>query len=218
MISDFEELIDLLRIQLSQPLPGLQAQRIMAPVGRPDINRAMTEYQGDIKKSGVLLTLLKLESEITFTLMKRNSYDGHHSDQISIPGGRFEPEDQNLEATALREFEEEMGIPRNKLNSIGRLSPVFIPPSGYYVEPYIAFSERAPNFKIDPKEVEEVLSIPIRDLLNENLKTTAHVQTSPKGFEMKAPAYILGGHIVWGATAMILAEFEWICKRLISQA
>ena len=79
-----------------------------------------------------------------FVLTKRHVYEGFHSGQISFPGGKMEKEDANLEQTALRETEEEIGVPREAMQVFGSLTSVYIPPSGYIVHPYVSMLQEEP--------------------------------------------------------------------------
>ena len=93
--------------------------------------------------------------------MERNTYNGHHSGQISFPGGRKEDYDIDLEATALREFQEEMGIKLSPQNVIGEMSELYIPQSNFYVKPYLVCSEASIEFAPEKKEVRALLPIPL---------------------------------------------------------
>ena len=141
--------------------------------------------------------------------MKRQEYSGTHSGQVSLPGGRFEPEDITLHQTALRETEEEIGIPREQIRVLGELTQLFIPPSNYLVKPLVGYVEQTPEFQPDPREVKELFSVQLPELLDDRLfqKTDMTVrQLRVKDI----PYYAFNNEIVWGATAMILSEFRQV--------
>src|SRR5690554_6256997 len=87
--------------------------------------------------------------------MMRNTYKGVHSNQVSFPGGEFEKQDASLWHTALREANEEVGVPENKVIKISELTKVYIPPSRFLVTPFLAFAEKAPSFIHDLFRSEE---------------------------------------------------------------
>lgn len=153
------------------------------------------------------------QQNTTVIFILRKVYNGAHSGQIAFPGGKYEPEDGNLKTTALRETNEEIGIPISDINIIKQLTPVYIPPSNFNVQPYLAYTTKTPTFKKQDTEVEALLEIPLADILATPSLITAKVQTS-KGLTQQTPAFKLGGYTVWGATAMMLSEVKDIIKQL----
>ena len=109
---------------------------------------------------------LPVHSETHLLLIERQSYDGVHSGQNWVfPGGKIEKEDNDLEETARRETEEEVGVNRDTLQRLGHLSEVYIPPSGFLVKPYIFKLTEMPQLVPDPREVRSILTLPISRLL-----------------------------------------------------
>ena len=161
--------------------------------------------------SSVLLLLYPSEGEVFTVLMLRPDYGGIHSGQISLPGGRQEPVDPDLETTALRESQEEVGIIPENVRMLGRLSDLYIPPSRFLVTPFIGFSEARPDFVRDPTEVEEIIEINIRELFSEQAFQVKRHKVG-MGVHIKAPAFVVNNHVIWGATAMILSEFNELIK------
>jgi len=195
----------LLSARLSLDLPGIDAQLTMAPVHR--INDIKSGLQSnDSVKSSVLILLYPAGESIKTVVMLRPSYDGVHSGQISLPGGKWETSDNDMSTTALRETFEEIGVPPFKIRLIGHLSPLYIPPSNYIVFPYVGITEIKPEFLTDPAEVQELIEIDISELLNKETCTTRKI-TFKDGTFLDVPCYTFGETIIWGATAMILSEF-----------
>ena len=136
------------------------------------------------------------------------------SGQISFPGGRKEDYDIDLEATALREFQEEMGIKLSPQNVIGEMSELYILPSNFYVKPYLACSEAGIEFAPEKKEVRALLPIPLNQLLDPTVKTIEKVMVSKSNISINAPVYKINDKTIWGATAMMISELEFLLKRI----
>jgi 8-oxo-dGTP pyrophosphatase MutT (NUDIX family) len=149
--------------QLQLPLPGTDAQRIMA--AKPiNPKRFEESLEKPAKPSAVLVLLYPFENEVHVTLMKRPVYSGVHSGQISFPGGKKESYDQDLTATALREAEEEVGVDRSDIEVIGELTDLFIIVSNFKVKPVIGLTDKKTDFILDPREVAGVLNVSLKDL------------------------------------------------------
>lgn len=189
-----------LKVKLSLPLPGREAQFIMAPSFRKSITKTTITA-----KAGVLLLLYPNNNEWTIVFMKRQEYIGIHSGQISFPGGKFHPSDTNMECTALRETEEEIGVPAAKITILGPLTKLYIPISEFEVSPLVGFSSSKPVFKIDPYEVQYLIEAKVVDLLNPSIRMEKPY--SDNNVTGIIPYFDIDGHEVWGATAMILNEF-----------
>jgi 8-oxo-dGTP pyrophosphatase MutT (NUDIX family) len=128
-----------------------------------------------------------------------------HSGQISFPGGRRE-HNETLEATALRETTEELGVPPEQLKLIGRLSSLYTPPSNFCIYPFIAFCATRPDFQPNVLEVAELIEAPLSLLLDPATYKEELWHFENYG-ERRIPFFDVFGHKVWGATAMILSEF-----------
>ncbi len=201
---EFEEFTYRLRTRLASPLPGKDAQIRMAPT--PVSPRRFEEDPTNpAKPSGVLILLYPFNGEIHLPLMKRPTYQGAHSGQISFPGGKFEERDTNLVDTALRETEEEIGVDRNEIEVVGQLSELFIIASNFKVTPSIGVIGYKPDFIPDPHEVAGVLTVSFSDL-NDLKKRGVEKMTFRNNIVINSPYYNVRGNIVWGATAMMLSE------------
>jgi 8-oxo-dGTP pyrophosphatase MutT (NUDIX family) len=193
-----------------QELPGLKAQLLMAPRGRD-----FTWPADEVMHAAVMLILFKRNSTFRLILTRRHDYDGPHSGQVSLPGGKTDPKDRGFEFTALRETHEEVGIRPEELRIIGKLTDLFIPVSRYMVHPYISYSEIIPLCEPDPGEVKYILEVKLDDLLDEQNRKTKTMNL--KGIDYEIPFLALKGETVWGATAMILSEFIEIVRPLYSR-
>jgi len=198
-------LIECLVERLQEPLPGIDAHAKMLHVGRYSINPTIPENH---KKASVMILLYQKEGEWYTVFMKRTSKYGNdkHKGQISFPGGQAEKTDENKAATAIRETEEEIGVPTTKIKVLGELTQLYIPVSNFLVYPFIGFHEGIPDFVPDADEVDELIESPLELLLNkENRKFTS--MEFANGFKMKdVPYYDVYGNVVWGATSMIISE------------
>lgn len=201
-----------LRARLQEPLPGLDAQISMGSRSRVDKMRHL-QIPDNAKVSAVLMLLYPMSDALHIPLILRTEYPGVHSGQVGLPGGRVEPDDPALVDTALRETEEEVGVSRKEIEIVGGLSPLYIPPSNFIVHPFVGFVPQRPEFTLDPNEVQMLIETPLTEFSNEgNIgETTVSVGA---GFQMRVPRYLIQGHTVWGATAMMMAEFMHILKEL----
>ncbi|TAD99951.1 MAG: CoA pyrophosphatase [Bacteroidetes bacterium] len=153
----------------------------------------------------VMIFFFEQDNEIIFPFMLRPAYDGVHSGQISFAGGGQEEQDLDLIQTAIRETEEEIGvlIPRSQI--LGTLSDIYIPPSNSLVTPVVAYLTEKPTYKIDPKEVDQMLEISLKDLQNPENQSFQDL-TFPNKMKAKMPVYQIGEWKIWGATARLLSD------------
>lgn len=192
-----------LKKRLAKPLPGRNAQARMAPMPI-DENRFNENPKNPARPGGVMILLYPKNGEIYLPLMKRPSYDGAHSGQVSFPGGKVELEDKDLIATALRETEEEIGVKQSEIAVLGQLSELFIIASNFKVFPSLGLMQFTPDFVPDPYEVESVLQVPLGQLWD---KSRQGIQEMRFGqYTIHSPYFEIEGHKVWGATAMMLSE------------
>lgn len=155
-----------------------------------------------------------LKDETKFVLILRKTYKGVHSNQVGFPGGRVEEDDIDLMHTALRETEEEVGIPRQEVQVIKELTKLYIPPSNFWVQPYLGIMEKTPNLVPQEAEVEAILEIDVEEFLSDSCMIRQTLSTS-YAKNINVPAFLLGGHVVWGATAMMLSEMKDILKQVL---
>ena len=218
-----------LRHALTGPLPGVEAQLAMAPLGHtpPVLPR------NDVRQSAVLALLHRRAGykrfpealSLLFTL-RPNSLR-HHPGQISFPGGGAEPPDDSLAATALRETSEELGIPTGTVRILGELTPLYIAPSRILVHPFVGWLPELPTLTPDPVEVSEILEVPLNHLLDPG-QTGTHIWYRD-GTSHTAPCFLVPAPVgetregeemqvhIWGATAMILNELLEVIRLLVPQ-
>jgi 8-oxo-dGTP pyrophosphatase MutT (NUDIX family) len=198
-----ENFIPELQRKLRQPLPGPEAQLKMAHATR-------WLYQGipeGAKQAAVLAALFQKNSAWHVVLIERNRNDNdRHGGQISFPGGKFEPGDENLLNTAVREAEEEVGILRNQVKILGALSDLYIPVSNFQVHPFVGWLESPPEFRIQEKEVDGVLEVPLAHFLTPGVRRATDIRVSTHLTMKNVPYFDVDGKILWGATAMIINE------------
>jgi len=140
-------------------------------------------------------------------LTERVDYEGDHSGEVSLPGGKVDPGDVDAAATALREAWEEVGLDAglSGVEVVGSLDALWIPPSNFRVEPVVAIAARRPVFVADPREVAAILEAPVTAFLPD--VTPVIIDPDPRGQPLRYGAYLVEGRIVWGATAAILGQF-----------
>jgi 8-oxo-dGTP pyrophosphatase MutT (NUDIX family) len=201
------EFCRLLREELQKELPGIDYQYKMAPALRLKIQRDQAQ-----KKAAVLILLYPSGNSIHTVLMQRTDYPGAHGGQISLPGGKKEEGDRDCISTALRESREEIGIIPENIELLGRLTDLFIPVSNMLVCPVVGFCPEKPLFITDPQEVEYLIETPIDHFLDPEMKNNkVRIILFNKAL---VPYYHIDGHTVWGATAMIISEFEEVLRRI----
>ena len=203
------DLINHIQQKLQLPLPGREAQLNMAP----SLRRHFLEASDDATVACVMLLLYPKEEKWNFVLIQRVTHEkDRHSGQISFPGGRLDKSDVSLEACALRETEEEVGVPQKDIRLLGKLSELYIPVSNYLVHPYVGFLENEPQFIPQLSEVKEILEIPVAELINIENRKKKDMRGGRNIVLKNVPYFDFYGNVVWGATAMMLSEFEHLLK------
>lgn len=179
----------------------------LAPYRKP-----LKEYNTQsARKASVMLLLYQEVDHLNVVVIKRPSYDGHHSNQIAFPGGKSEREDDSPLETAYRETEEEVGISASEIEYLGELSPLFIPPSNFLVYPFVGFIPSEPQFTPDPIEVEEIITFPLTRLFEQDVVKHQWMEHS-SSLRVKTPYFDIENQVIWGATAIILDEFRQIIR------
>ncbi len=152
-----------------------------------------------------MLLFYQDEDKIKLPLILRPVYVGVHSGQIGLPGGRMEEGDKDFFETALREANEEIGINPADVTVIGHLSDLFVFASNYMVHPVVGYMKHRPTFLTDPREVDQLIEVPLSTLLDKSSRGITNIVVSGN-MEVSAPYFDVDGHTVWGATAMMLSE------------
>lgn len=204
----FEILISQLTDALKQPLPGHDG---LPPRIEPNSSFGPLLPNEHTRTSAILLNLYPYRGEIYFPLILRPKYDGTHGGQVAFPGGQVEPDDETLTRTALRETQEEIGIKAIDVQVLGELTRVFIPPSNFWVTPFVGFLPYRPDFFPDKREVDEVIEVPLSKLLN-NLQIEQRTVNVRK-YRLKTYGFSVGDNWIWGATALMIYEFLEVIKQ-----
>lgn len=193
-----------LQLRLSKPLPGFDKQRLMMPQSR----EIPSEMSPNMRKSAVLLLIYPENKDFKLVLIQRSLDGGAHSGQIAFPGGKVEEFDVSLEATALREAQEEVFLESKIVKIIGRLTPMFIPVSNFQVVPVVAYCNACPILKPCPDEVADILHFSFLNHFDKKVRNAVFA-SEISNVKIKAPAYkVRKENLIWGATAMILSELE----------
>ena len=198
-----QEIVGILQKSLAGPLPGLAAQFTMAP--RHGSDRTLTPMiEASCLKAGVMLLLYLRRDEPHLVLIRRTSTVLRHKDQIGFPGGQLEAGEDAVQA-ALRETGEEIGVPPDRIDVVGSLTPLFIPPSNFCIYPVVGTAEGPLVFTPEQSEVAEIIEVPFAHLLDP--ASARREDWTLGGRTVEVPFYAFGPHKIWGATAMVLAEF-----------
>jgi 8-oxo-dGTP pyrophosphatase MutT (NUDIX family) len=140
------------------------------------------------------------EPHLVFT--RRREDLRRHAGEISFPGGREDHSDANLIATALREAEEEIGLPPDAVTILGALQPTPTIATNYAVYPFVGLIEPGMEWTLSPREVAEVLELSLRDLRSGYDRR----RMIRRGVPFRTDVYVVGDHLIWGATARMLGD------------
>ena len=155
-------------------------------------------------QAAVLAIIYKSDTEESVIyLIERNTYNGHHSGQIALPGGRMDEGDENIKDTALREVHEEIGV-RLESDLLFPLSPQWIHVSNHWVQPFYTIVYEKPIFTLNKREINCIFEIPISLFRDSNILAFQELQILGK--KVISPKYVNDGKEIWGATAIILYQ------------
>ena len=196
---------DALRRALAGPLPGLDAQLRMAPRFRSGL---IPERASDgLRPAAALLLVYPHNDSWYMPLTVRGSRLRHHTGQVSLPGGRIDP-GESIEEAALREAQEEVAIEPALVEVLGRLTPLSIAVSGHLLHPVVGLASQRPAFRVAEPEVERLIEVPVARLQEPHLVQWEERNRTLAPYElMDVPYFDVEDVRIWGATAMVLAEF-----------
>ncbi len=202
-------LISNLKTALQHSLPGMGAHQQLMPERKAIEDLEFSQLKP--KLSAVLVLLYPKNGQWHIVYIKRSTYPGVHSGQISFPGGKMEPSDSSLADTALREAEEEIGVSSKDVQLLGKLSDLYVPPSNFLIKPYVGVIERGQLFRPEPKEVSMVIELQLdyffqaEKLVKRKWPVNSKLQREVKGYSYQE-------HLIWGATGMITHELVEVLK------
>lgn len=206
-----EQFLEQIRTSLHNPLPGIEAHKLLTPGKRPLIREEVPDIE-KYRASAVAIVCYPVNNNVHSILIQRPDYNGNHGGQISLPGGKAELDDVTMEYTARRETEEEIGWKLSEEQYLGQLTELFIPVSKFSVQPFLYFCEKPQPFIPDAREVAQIIQFPVVDLKNESIVKTTTIRVS-SGMNLKdVPYFDINNHVVWGATAIILSEFRELLR------
>lgn len=181
----------------------------MAPITR----RMLPPTGTTPRLAAVLILLYPQDEQIHAILTRRLASLRDHSGQISFPGGSRDPDDTSFAATALRETCEELGLCDANIELMGQLAPLYIPPTNFEAHPIIGWLDTPPTLVPNLDEVAEVIPMPLAWLLDDGRKRSEPWTFAEGVFHV--PYYLIAGHKVWGATAIMLSELEMRLRAVI---
>jgi len=152
--------------------------------------------------AAVLVPLYLDKGSLRLVFTKRGADLRRHAGEISFPGGRREHDEDDLQATALREAEEEIGLPRTAVEIVGALQPTPTIATGYAVYPFVGLIESGRSWTPSAGEVAAVLELSVQALI----AGYGRRRLLRRGLPIRTDTYVVGEHLIWGATARILAD------------
>ena len=197
----FDAVLRQLESSLAQPLPGATAQARLAPVPRRQWPLGFDEAQ--VRPAAGLLLVFPVDRRAHIVLTVR-AEALRHGGQVSLPGGVIEPGETFAQA-ALREAHEEVGLPLHGVRVLGALTPLDIPVSGFRLHPVVAARATRPALVPADGEVAKILQVPVEALLDPS--SLGSTERRRMGATVRVPAFHVAGAEIWGATAMVIAEF-----------
>jgi 8-oxo-dGTP pyrophosphatase MutT (NUDIX family) len=194
-----------LRRRLASPLPGVDAQMRMSPRPRLGVDSGIDI--ATLRPAAALLLIYPHDDVWHVPLTVRGSGLRHHTGQVSLPGGRLDP-GESIEDAALREAHEEVGVAPTGVEVLGRLTSLPVWVSGHLLHPVVGFAPHRPEFDLSSHEVERLIEVPLGLLRQpDRVRWEERIRILPPPGVMKVPYFDVLDEHVWGATAMVLAEF-----------
>ena len=211
---NFQDFLEYVPKLAAVKLPATEAHFKMVPLDRIESLKNLNFDCINPKKAAVMMLLYPKEGRTHLVLIVRNSYNGHHSAQIALPGGKYEAKDQTYANTALRETHEELGILPENIEIIMPFTNLYIQVSNFMVYPFLGICKKEIVFVPDGNEVVNIIELPLNNFLNDDIIVKTFMATSYSK-KVEIPAFKINEHIVWGATAMMLSELKEVLKKVL---
>ncbi len=195
--------VSLLKNALNQPdFDPVPVRLPMVPA-----DRALAPPPADHRIGAVLALFFPDGESLSTILLRRPTTMRSHPGQIAFPGGKQDP-GETLEQTALRETWEEVGVESDKITIVGRIDPLYIPPSRFYVHCFAGWIDQRPTYTLSEAEVAEVLEIPYSHFLGETNRRREPIDVGLPTGPFEVPFFAYADHKIWGATSTMLAELS----------
>ncbi|MES2575205.1 MAG: CoA pyrophosphatase [Bacteroidota bacterium] len=211
---DFQDFLEYVPKLAEVALPAEEAHFKMAPLERIVYLKKTNIDAKNPRMAAVMMLFYPKDGITHLVLIVRNSYKGIHSAQIAFPGGKYETEDETFDITALRETHEEIGVHPDTIEVIKTFTPVYIPPSDFMVHPFLGIAKEELSFIPNIHEVADIIELPISVFMSDEIIVSENITTSYAN-NIAVPAFKIDGHIVWGATAMMLSELKEVLKKVL---
>jgi len=177
----------------------------LSALTKSDTQQKLLNKPNSLIESAVLVALTEKNNQLNILFTKRAQHLKHHGGQISFPGGKVEPSDLSLTATALREAQEEINLHPNNVEVIGQLHP-YQTITGFRITPIVAILKPDSAMTMDKNEVEEIFFVPIQHFFNENNNYSIDMQHKTGNHKVHFMPY--KQHNIWGATAAIINDLS----------
>jgi len=168
-----------------------------------EVSKDLTIKNNAIKAAVVVIIYKNTIGQSVLYLIERNTYDGHHSGQMALPGGKMDHVDGNLSETALREVYEEIGVIFES-DQLFPLTPQWIHVSNHWVQPFYTIVYEKPIFTLNKREINCIFEIPISLFIDSNFLTFHELKILEN--KVISPKFLNDGKEIWGATAIILYQ------------
>jgi 8-oxo-dGTP pyrophosphatase MutT (NUDIX family) len=173
-------------------------RRVLIPLNRV----SELELRGVIAAAVLVPLYLDADGALTTVFTRRRENLRRHAGEISFPGGRRDPQDSDLLATALREASEEVGLDPQMVLPLGALQPTPTIATGYAIHPYVALIERPATWRLSEREVAELIELPLAAVR----AGYSRQRLLRRGLPIRTDTYVVGEQLIWGATARVLGD------------